>query len=279
MRLNMRHKCRAVNGTIAAGLAACKTAKMPHMGELEYQRIRSRLDELYPGVSDAEASLRATEGRNRDLIRNIKRARAKRPGGENLEGLAGLLQWPVERLLSLEEEATRPLSASVPVPPGQLPYGGTVAAGEWLTVDEFNQDLGDHEVPIWVPRHPLYSQLQQIAWRVAGDSMDLAGIIDGEWIVGASYADYVDKIGELDNGNYVVVERSRYGGSERELTVKEVQFARRGMRLIPRSSNAKHKEFFIDLDEEADPDVETVRILGVVLSVVRDMAPRSRGAR
>jgi SOS-response transcriptional repressor LexA len=159
---------------------------------------------------------------------------------------------------------------------GRLPYGGTVAAGDWLTVDDFNQDIADTRVPDSVPRHPRFPQLEQVAWRVKGDSMDQAGILDGEWLVGASYADYVDKVGELDNGYFVVVERTRYQGAERELTVKEVQFGRRGMRLIPRSSNARHKELFISLDEEADPDVEQVRILGVVLWVGRDLAPGAK---
>jgi SOS-response transcriptional repressor LexA len=173
------------------------------------------------------------------------------------------------------EEAKQPRKG-VPIPPGRLPYGGTVEAGDWLTVDDFNQDLADNTVPMSVPRHPGYPQLEQVAWKVRGDSMDQAGILEGMWLVGASYADYVDKVGELDNGNFVVAERTRYQGAERELTVKEVQFARRGMRLVPRSSNPKHKEFFVDLDPEADPDRETVRILGVVLWVGRDLAPGAK---
>lgn len=160
---------------------------------------------------------------------------------------------------------------------GRVPYAGVVAAGEFRAVDEyFDQDAGDHLVPASVTPHPGYPTLQQMAWLVRGDSMDEVDIRDGMWAVGASYADYVDKIGELDNGNYVVVERTRHGASERELTVKEVQFSRRGMRLIPRSSNTKHKEFFIPLDEEADPDKEQIQVLAVVLWVGRDFDPRSR---
>jgi SOS-response transcriptional repressor LexA len=195
---------------------------------------------------------------------------------DRAQELAPHLRVQPEQLMLNTPPKADGFKAPVHVPPGRLPYAGTVAAGDWLDNDDFNQDLADNTVPESVPRHPRYPQLEQMAWRVRGTSMDQAGILDGEWLVGASYADYVDKIGELDNGNYVVVERTRYQGSERELTVKEVQFARRGMRLIPRSSDPRHKEFFIPLDEDADPDRESVRILGVVLWVGRDLAPGAK---
>jgi SOS-response transcriptional repressor LexA len=124
--------------------------------------------------------------------------------------------------------------------------------------------------------HPAYPHLRQGAWLVSGDSMNDVGVLDGMWVVGPSYADWVDQYGELGNGNLVVVERTRAGGSERELTVKEVQFARRGMRLVPRSTNPKYQEFFIPLDEEADSDTETVQILAVVLWFGRDINPMGR---
>lgn len=162
------------------------------------------------------------------------------------------------------------------IPSGQLAYGGPVSAGYFLSVDEFNQDLEHFAVPPSIPRHPSYPDLEQAAYPVKGDSMNEAGILDGMWAVAAKYADWVDKIGELDNGNNVIVQRARASGSEIERTVKEVQFARRGMRLIPRSNNPVHKEFFIDLDAEADTDVEEVTIIGVVLWVGRDMDPRSK---
>lgn len=171
---------------------------------------------------------------------------------------------------------TKPRLEPRPVPAGHLPYGGKVSAGYFLSVDEFNQDLDYFEVPPSIPRHPTYPMLQQSAYQAIGDSMNEIGILDGMWVVAASYADWIDKIGELDNGNYVIVQRSRAGGSEIERTVKEVQFARRGMRLVPRSTNPTHKEFFIDLDTDADPDTEQVSIIGVVLWFGNDVDPRSR---
>lgn len=162
------------------------------------------------------------------------------------------------------------------VPAGQLPYGGKVSAGYFLSLDEFNQDLEHFQVPASVSPHPRYPNLQQAAYQALGDSMNAIGLLDGMWVVAASYADWIDKIGELDNGNYVVVQRTRASGAELERTVKEVQFARRGMRLIPRSTNPVHKEFFIDLDTEADNDTEEVSIIGVVLWFGNDVDPRSK---
>lgn len=245
-------------------------------------RIEKRLEKL--DKNPAQVSKEAT-GKS-DAVRKIFAAARDgtelKPRMDTLQGLARVLGTTTDWLAQgagPEEAKDVPSGVSGPidVSGSPVPFGGIVQAGDFRLVDEyFNQDYGDHMVPLSVPRHPEYLQLPQHAWLVRGDSMDQAGIIDGMWAVAASYADYVDKIGELDNGSYVIVERARHGGSEIERTVKEVQFARRGMRLIPRSSNAIHKEFFIDLDPEADSDTEQVRILGVVLWFGRDVDPRSR---
>ena len=175
------------------------------------------------------------------------------------------------------DDARAELHSRTEIVPEPVKYGGIVQAGQYLPVDEhFDQDQGDHMVPPSVMRHPSYPTVRQVAWQVRGDSMDDAGIRDGMWIVGAYYLDYRDQIGELYNGQYVVVERILNGGSERELTVKEVQFARGGMRLVPRSSNKTHKEFFVALDTDADPDTETVGVIAVVLSSVNDYGSRTR---
>lgn len=196
------------------------------------------------------------------------------PAGRMASGLARATEAAddaIDHLGAKRNKLAEDLRGPFPSSRQLVAYGGAVRAGEFLPVDDdYNQDAGDHLVPPGVVAHPAYSNIRQAAWQVSGDSMDQAGILDGMWVVAGNYADYVDKIGELGNGNFVVVERTRNGGSERELTVKEVQFARKGMRLIPRSSNPRHKEFFIRLDEEADNDTEEVKILAVVLSATRD---------
>lgn len=177
---------------------------------------------------------------------------------------------PEQLMLNKPPRAAAPTRLAIP--PGRIAYGGSVAAGLWRLADQYNQDIGEHPMaPPSVPRYPAYPDLPQVAWRVVGNSMELARIYDGDWAVGIPYLDYVDKIGELDNGMFVVVEKSRAGGSEIELTLKEVQFGRHGMRLIPRSTS-KYPEYLIPLDHEADPDEETVRIVGVVMWAGRDLA-------
>jgi len=172
-----------------------------------------------------------------------------------------------------EPKPSQNLLGPVALPIGRVPYGGKVRAGEFLAVDEyFNQDEYADNVPSSITRHPDFPSIPQFAWLVQRDSMNEASIGDGTWVVAAPYLDYRDRIGELFNGQFVVVERTRHGGSERELTVKEVQFSRGGMRLIPRSSNPRHKEFFVPLDEDRDPDAEQITVLAVVLAAVRDLA-------
>lgn len=242
-------------------------------------RIDERLSAL--GLSAAEASKRATG--SADTIRNWKRAAERgdnRTGAtvRTLEPVAQVLQTNVAWLTGESSEASMVagLPGAVALAPHPLRFGGEVRAGGFFAVDEyFSQDNIDFAVPTSVVRNPAFPQVQQFAWLVHGDSMGLAGITDGMWVVAAPFLEYRDKVGELFNGQPVIVERTRFGGSEIERTIKEFQFTRGGMRLIPRSANPAHKELFIPDDDTADNDTEEVKILAVVLSAVRDFSKPS----
>ena len=150
-----------------------------------------------------------------------------------------------------------------------LTYAGIVKAGLFRAVDEyFNQD--DVEVPAFVQAHPKYARARQFTWQVEGTSMESVGIEDGMWVVGADYGDYVDHYGEIESGQYVVVERSRHQGSERELTVKEIRFYRDRFELIPHSTDPVHIPIIVKNDQQVDGDNVTVRILAKVLAAYRD---------
>lgn len=166
-------------------------------------------------------------------------------------------------------------SVSPPVsrPLDGLPkFAGFVQAGGWLAVDEyFNQDT--YEVPEFVLRQPQYNKVRQYAYQARGDSLDLAGIHDGEWIVAADAADYIDQYGDLESGDLVVVERTRFQGAERELTVKEIRYYRDRFELHPRSSNTTHKPIVVPHNDHPDDETE-VKILGVVLTAYKTLHKR-----
>ncbi|MCB1516103.1 MAG: S24 family peptidase [Hyphomicrobiaceae bacterium] len=152
-----------------------------------YLRIRARLDEVHPGLTDREASLRATDGRNADLFRKLKSGPVYTPRGQNLAGLAELLQVGVDWVLALTDRgssanppAPRPDARIVkgpPIPkgPATVPVMGT-AQGSILPIGDnggFEGFLIDM-TPIQWARMPdgLANQRDIYAIFVEGDSMD-----------------------------------------------------------------------------------------------------------
>jgi transcriptional regulator with XRE-family HTH domain len=165
------------------------------------------------------------------------------------------------------------IGPAVARPDAALPtFGGFVQAGAFLPVDEyFQQD--EYPVPEFVLRQPAYSRVRQYSYQVRGDSLNAVGITDGMWIVAADAADFIDTYGEVESGEFVVVERTRFQGAERELTVKEIRFYRDRYELIPRSTNPEHKTIVVPHDRKADDQVE-VKIVGVLLTAYMDFRPR-----
>jgi transcriptional regulator with XRE-family HTH domain len=104
---------------------------------------------------------------------------------ENLQAIAETFEVSFDWLAT---GSSSTLGAPVSVAEAGLPkFAGFVQAGGWLAVDEyFNQDR--YEVPEFVLRQPQYTKVRQYAYLVRGDSVDLAGIHDGEWIVAADAA-------------------------------------------------------------------------------------------
>lgn len=68
-----------------------------------YKKVRARIEELYPGMSDKRASLIITNGQNGDLIRAMKRGRSSIPRGDNLKALLSFLQVNPSWFLTEEE--------------------------------------------------------------------------------------------------------------------------------------------------------------------------------
>lgn len=229
--------------------------------------IPENLKKLRAARSLSQPDLAKLAGVSQQLISQLENG--KNAATTKLPKIAQALGVPVSEID--ESYAHQGLSPQPIVRIGTpVPYAGIVQAGSFLAVDEyFNQD--PDQVPSYVLPDPAYPKVRQYAWQSRGDSMDEAGILHGMWVVGADAADYIDQYGEIETGDLVIVERLRFQGQERELTVKEVHFYRDRYELRPASSNKEHKPIVVAHNHEANSDTEEVKIIGVVLTAYANL--------
>lgn len=157
-----------------------------------------------------------------------------------------------------------------PIAPTGMPIRGEIRAGAWLEVDDTDQSEPETHPAAPDPRFPKAAQWLR---RVRGDSMNAltknglpAGILDGDLvhIVDAIAIEY-----EPETGDVVEVERSRFDGAEREITLKQVEVLADGSCLLwPRSTSPRWQEPVPYTDGPDDGAVE-VRVIGKMLQVLR----------
>lgn len=177
-------------------------------------------------------------------------------GGEHAEAIGELLGGKeISKNAKVPERGGTPLK--------ELPVAGVVEAGAFREVEMF---AGTSERSIPVPRHEDFPKAQQMAYEIKGDSMDLAGLVEGYYVSAVDYIDFVDVKGEPPNGTMVVVERCD-GGHLYEMTVKELHRAGRTYELRPKSSNPAHKPYFIKHTQTED--APSIRIVAVVTGIHR----------
>lgn len=216
-------------------------------------------------MSDSEASLRATGGKNRDLLRTMKQGRSSYPRGDNLEGLRALLEVPMEWLTSPDDEAPAPelspsTTASYPVT-----VIGKVAAGVFREVDETDQSERRRVLEAPDERFP---NARRMAFEVEGDSMNRLEprpILAGDTLICVAFEDVAKQVKVRDR-MVVVVERTRDGGHTREWSVKQVELYEDRIEFHPRSSNPTHKPIVVPRNAQADEGVQ-VEIIALVRRV------------
>lgn len=91
-------------------------------------------------------------------------------------------------------------------------------------------------------------------------------ITPGSRIVAVDY-DEIASRSPLRDKLVVVIQRSRNGGQERELSVKQVAWFDDRIEFQPRSSNPKHKPIVVEHDNWEDNGVE-VAIVGLVRDII-----------
>lgn len=162
---------------------------------------------------------------------------------------------PTERLTWIQARA-----------PSAEPLGivDTIQAGVWVELDDTGQVA---PAPSNILPDPRYPQARQYISVVRGDSMNLLNIVEGDWVHWVDAAD----IGYLPrSGDIVRAERIRFGGHEREATLKQVEVVGPESALLwPRSTNPRFRSP-LELTAGAGEDEDiVVRVTGLVLSTIR----------
>jgi hypothetical protein len=138
----------------------------------------------------------------------------------------------------------------------------TVQAGAWLLADDARQDVAAYPAV----RDPRFAQAHQWLSEVRGDSVNQLNVVEGDLVhcVDAVDIGYYPRTGDL-----VEVERLRFGGQERELTIKQVEVTPEGILLWPRSTNPRWRApLEIAAGVRDGEDVE-VRIRALILASIR----------
>lgn len=144
-----------------------------------------------------------------------------------------------------------------------LPIRDRIQAGAWLLADDYRQDT---PATYPVARDPRYPYAQQWLSEVVGDSVNLLNIVEGDLVhcVDAIAIGYYPRTGDI-----VEVERLRFDGSERELTIKQVEVGVEGVVLWARSTNPRFRGPVILTDGMKDHEAAEVRIRALVLASTR----------
>lgn len=154
-----------------------------------------------------------------------------------------------------------------PERPRHLPIRDRVQAGAWLMADDLDQMSGRTYPASPDPRFPHADQWLS---EVVGDSVDQLRIYEGDLVhcVDAIALGYFPKTGDI-----VEVERVRFQGAERQLTVKQVEVTVGGEWLLwPRSSNPRWREPLEITVGMREAEESEIRIRGLVLAVIRRLA-------
>lgn len=149
---------------------------------------------------------------------------------------------------------------------GRAPVVATVEAGAWREVDELDQDGGEW---VTVPADDKFPDATQRVYDVSGDSMNRLEpipITNGSRIVAVDYDEVASRV-PLRDGLIVVVQRSRNGGQEREITVKQVAWFDDRIEFQPRSTNPKHKPIVVQHDSWEDDGVQ-IAVVGLVRDII-----------
>lgn len=135
---------------------------------------------------------------------------------------------------------------------------GVAQAGVWTEFEEFEDSEIHEEISRISGKYP---HLPQFAFKVRGNSMDLARIFDGDYVVAVPY---FDARSDIADGDTVILERKRAGSIER--TVKIAQVVGNEVHFCPKSSDPRFKPIVVKVKRDMrEGDGTEVRLVGLVV--------------
>lgn len=150
--------------------------------------------------------------------------------------------------------------------PVGLPIRRRVQAGAWLQVDSHSQ-VEPRRYP--ASPDPRFPNAKQWLSEVVGDSMDALDrpgpILEGDLV---HVVDVIDSGYQPRPGDVVEAERSRFGGQEIEVSLKQVAVNNGRIELWPRSKNPAYRDALVISGGEED-DETSIRIAGFVVTQLR----------
>lgn len=181
-----------------------------------------------------------------------------------------------ELMVVLHDRSGRPASSWTPVvvtptfdpgrrsEPGHLAIRDRVQAGAWLMADDDHSQVEPATYP--AVKDPRFSYADQWMSEVVGDSVNALNIFDSDLVhcVDIASTGYSPRTGDV-----VEVERLRFDGSERELTIKQVEVTPTGILLWPRSTNPRWRDPLEMTEGLNQTEGVQVRLRGLVLASVR----------
>lgn len=153
-----------------------------------------------------------------------------------------------------------------------MPIRGRIQAGAWLRTEDIWYEAEARTFPCSPdPRFPADAQWLE---EVSGDSVNALGIFDGDLVHLVS----IEAIGySAVTGDLLKVERLRFQGREREVSLKELEMTPTGAIFWPRSTNPNwSKPLDMRAEVRHEEEIE-VQATALVLNAIRRMwRPGSR---
>ena len=177
------------------------------------ERIQHRLDITETNASAASVAA----GLGKDFVRDVMRGKKINISAEAATKLADALKCSVDWLINERGLVALDHDEHEDAANAGVKFGGVVEAGTFRPNSTLNQTDDYRRIPIAAdPRYPLASQF---AFSVVGDSMALARIFEGMFVLAVDIHQWEKQNGDVRDGLRVVVASTRNGEDERELTV------------------------------------------------------------